>query len=641
VLFSALTRDGFYAPAAHGLRHPLIFYYAHPAALAVNKLRVAQLRDGPLNAHFERLFETGVDEMSWDDVVDAATGPQWPALETVVSYRAHARDIVLSIIRDHPALDAPLDEGDASRHAARWCLAMLCEHERIHLETSSVLMRELDLDYIAGRPAYWPPDHPSVAVTQQQHKDSTTTTTQELLAFRAVAGGVAMLGKPRSWPTFGWDNEYGARSIEVDAFEASPFVTNAQYLDFVTAGGYARPELWTRDGWAWRSFRNAKWPHFWVPRGPAGLHEYALRLPFEELDDLPGDLPAEVNAHEARAYAAWLQSEQRNDYAYRLMTEAETVVERHHAEGALESPDHEWAARESSALRSTIDAPNLNLAYGSPSAVDSAAPTKGGGGNVWQWCDDDFAALPGFRTHDLYDDFSTPCFDGEHSIIMGGSFASTGDEASRWARFHFRPHFHQHAGIRLTRQRLDARPPELTSHDAAPPLARGWAPPAYRTVLDAWTESQRRDAVTSTSSSSSSSSSSSARTTTTTTFASILAPDADEARRRAAQEAVDAERHLARITKSLRVDVTRRAQLRFSPHLVFNRVREGGGRVVARKKKHPPKTTMTTPGAAAAAARARTSLHLKLPRKKLLPAGDSSPQDAWRRGRTSEMARWL
>lgn len=26
---------------AHGLRHPLIFYYGHPAALYVNKLRAA------------------------------------------------------------------------------------------------------------------------------------------------------------------------------------------------------------------------------------------------------------------------------------------------------------------------------------------------------------------------------------------------------------------------------------------------------------------------------------------------------------------------------------------------------------------------------------------------------------------------
>ena len=60
-------------------------------------------------------------------------------------------------------------------------------------------------------------------------------------------------------------------------------------------------------------------------------------------------------------------------------------------------------------------------------------------GNSWTWCEDWFSALPGGNgVHAFYDDFSSPCYDGEHSVIMGGSFMSTGDEASRFARFHFR-----------------------------------------------------------------------------------------------------------------------------------------------------------------------------------------------------------
>ena len=34
-------------------------------------------------------------------------------------------------------------------------------------------------------------------------------------------------------------------------------------------------------------------------------------------------------------------------------------------------------------------------------------------------------------------------------MILGGSFISTGAEATAHARFHFRPHFFQHAGFRL------------------------------------------------------------------------------------------------------------------------------------------------------------------------------------------------
>lgn len=70
-------------------------------------------------------------------------------------------------------------------------------------------------------------------------------------------------------------------------------------------------------------------------------------------------------------------------------------------------------------------------------------------GNVWQWCEDHFNPLVGFAVNKYYDDFSVPCFDGEHQMIVGGSFISTGDEATGWARFHFRPHFFQHAGFRI------------------------------------------------------------------------------------------------------------------------------------------------------------------------------------------------
>lgn len=73
-------------------------------------------------------------------------------------------------------------------------------------------------------------------------------------------------------------------------------------------------------------------------------------------------------------------------------------------------------------------------------------------GNAWEWTEDYFSALPGFEVHPYYEDFSTPCFDGQHHVIQGGSFMSTGNEASVHARYHFRPHFYQHASFRVVEQ---------------------------------------------------------------------------------------------------------------------------------------------------------------------------------------------
>jgi len=96
---------------------------------------------------------------------------------------------------------------------------------------------------------------------------------------------------------------------------------------------------------------------------------------------------------------------------------------------------------------------NLNLAYSSQNPVSAFQPSHTGHrdttGNAWEWTEDHFNPLKGFEVHHVYDDFSTPCFDGKHSMIVGGSFVSTGDEASVFARFHFRPHFLQHSGFRL------------------------------------------------------------------------------------------------------------------------------------------------------------------------------------------------
>ena len=69
-------------------------------------------------------------------------------------------------------------------------------------------------------------------------------------------------------------------------------------------------------------------------------------------------------------------------------------------------------------------------------------------GNVWQWTETPITGFDGFQVHPYYDDFSTPTFDTQHNLIKGGSWISTGNEATRDSRYAFRRHFFQHAGLR-------------------------------------------------------------------------------------------------------------------------------------------------------------------------------------------------
>lgn len=436
-LYSGLAKEeAFYIPPYHNLRHPLVFYYVHTAVLYINKFLVAGLIDAPINPFFERIFETGVDEMSWDDM--NKNSMDWPSIAECLDYRRKAYNLVRDVILTHPSLD----KGSITIDDPSWAIPMGFEHERIHIETSSVLFAELPIQYLK-KPPHWPDYHPSVS------QKSTASVLENPLV--PVAGAQVTLGKPRTWPSFGWDNEYGAQTYNVRSFEAARHpTTNGEFLEFVKALGYNQRKYWTEEGWSWRCFRNVKWPTFWVPYGPQGLHQYQHRVIFDVVD-LVLEWPAIVNVHEAQAYCRW-KSEVDNvlSQPYRLLTELEHNLIREKKDKPV---DYTMVYSGSNIFQEAHI--NGQLAFSSPSPVN-ANPTNSKGfsdvfGNVWQWCSDFVAPLDGFEVHPLYQDFSDPCFDKKHSIIMGGSFISTGDELSIWSRFHFRGHFFQHAGFRLAR----------------------------------------------------------------------------------------------------------------------------------------------------------------------------------------------
>jgi len=452
-LFSALTcEEAYYLRPYHKTRHPLIFYYCHPVTFYINKLIVAGLLVEPLNRDFEFLFETGVDEMSWDDLHE---GDQtvWPTLAEVIDYRKQVYDIVHGLIRTHPVFDEPV-----TMDSPGWALVMCFEHERIHLETSSVLMRELPIQYVR-QPDSWP----TVLLRSEPQPNAWPQAGIHYPASNpmvAVEAGTVRLGKPRSWPSFGWDNEYGEDSREVGAFKANrTLISNGEFYQFVACGAYLEEKYWSESGWAWRRFRNTRWPTFWVQDGPVGSHQYKLRTTFT-IGDMQWDWPVVANYYEARAYCQWRSEQDGARQPYRLLQEKEHIairepVRQRAGDWSVEQPHWLRLDRvmvDEAELESGYEV-NNNLHFGSESPVDRFAPNSLGFhdvfGNVWQWCEDAFHPLPDFRIHPYYLDFSSPCFDGQHQMILGGSFISTGSEASIWARFHFRPHFFQHAGFRM------------------------------------------------------------------------------------------------------------------------------------------------------------------------------------------------
>lgn len=423
-LFEVLTCDEAYYRKPISLRHPLIFYLGHTATFFINKLVLAGVMDQRINPAFESMFAIGVDEMSWDDLNDARY--DWPAVEAVKAYRHAVREMVDRAIRTQP-LSLPI-----GWDCPWWIIVMGIEHERIHLETSSVLIRQHQLKYVKPHPAWEPcrktgpaPENGLVAVPESDVR----------------------LGRDIDNPiVYGWDNEFGRHDARVEAFQASRhLVSNREFLAFVEAGGYADDALWQEEGLAWRNFAQAGHPTFWVRDGG----EWRLRLMLEEVP-MPWDWPAETNYHEAKAFCQWKARE--SGLPVRLPTEDEWQVLCRYA-GADALPDERVAMANLQLDHYASSCPVTEFAHG---------PFFDVIGNVWQWTETPTYPFDGFRTHPIYDDFTVPTFDDRHNLIKGGSWISCGNEAVAASRYAFRRHFFQHAGLRYVVADAPAR--MQTSH---------------------------------------------------------------------------------------------------------------------------------------------------------------------------------
>jgi 5-histidylcysteine sulfoxide synthase/putative 4-mercaptohistidine N1-methyltranferase len=409
-LFECLAGDEAFYTRANRLRHPLIFYYGHTAVFFINKLNVANLIDERIDPRLESLLAIGVDEMSWDDLNDEHF--DWPTPAEVKAYRDQTRALVERFIR---ACDFSLPIGWTS---PLWIVLMGIEHERIHLETSSILIRELPIELVK--------DHP---VWGNICRERGPAPENELLP---VAGGKVELGKAKTNPLYGWDLEYGYSAEEVAPFAASKYlVSNREFLDFIEAGGYQNRTHWTPEGWNWLEFSQAKHPVYWIESEDGYAYRSMLKIV-----EMPWNWPVETNYLEAKAFCNWKSAA--TGKHIRLPTEAEW----HQLRSGVETDQPYWN-----------DAPgNINLEGAmSPCPVDRHEFHDGFHdilGNVWQWTETPVDGYGGYEVHPAYDDFSAPTFDGQHNLFKGGSWISTGNEATKDARYAFRRHFFQSSGFR-------------------------------------------------------------------------------------------------------------------------------------------------------------------------------------------------
>ena len=248
-----------------------------------------------------------------------------------------------------------------------------------------------------------------------------------------IPGGTFHLGATPDLP-FMFDNEKWAHAVEVKPFRmARAPVTNAEFAAFVDAGGYARQECWSYQGWVWKTKARAQQPVYWQHHGQGWQRRH-----FDTWVPLEPHAPVvHVNWYEAEAYCNWA--------GRRLPTEAEWEM----AASAEPTPAHgglsgrkrryPWGDEPPTPERANLEARFSGCVdVGAFPAGDSAFGCRQMAGNVWEWTMDAFYPFPGYIVDYPYREYSAPWF-GYRKVLKGGAWATRSRLAYNTYRNFFPP----------------------------------------------------------------------------------------------------------------------------------------------------------------------------------------------------------
>ncbi len=322
-----------------------------------------------------------------------------PTVAETYHYRQSVDECLIKLLEG--ANDALLDDIEP-------VLVLGLNHEQQHQE-----LLITDIKHVFAQNPLYP-----VFESTDEERESRKVAPQRFVEFDE-----AMVSIGHKGDAFSYDNEGPQHRAFVPAFSLSNRpITNGEYLAFIDAGGYTRPEFWLSLGWS--TVNEQRWdaPLYWVKRED-GWWNFTLSgfRPINESEPV-----THVSYFEADAYANW--------------------------DGARLPTEFEWerAAAGQTIDGNFVDAERFHPAGASASAKDGQLLQMFG--DVWEWTRSAYLPYPGYR--------AVPGALGEYNgkfmcnqmVLRGGSCATSRNHIRPTYRNFFQPEKRwQFTGIRLAR----------------------------------------------------------------------------------------------------------------------------------------------------------------------------------------------
>jgi gamma-glutamyl hercynylcysteine S-oxide synthase len=189
-------------------------------------------------------------------------------------------------------------------------------------------------------------------------------------------------------------------------------VTNGDFLGFIAAGGYSRPEFWSDAGRRWLAESGAQAPKYWF----SSEGDWMTRVM---------DRTGRVDPRHPVCHVSWYEAEAFARFAgKRLPTEIEWEAAASWDPATGRKRVFPWGDEPASPELANLDQLGFGTApVGAYRSNVSPIGCYGMIGDVWEWTSSDFRAWPGFEAFP-YREYSEVFFGDEYKVLRGGSWAT-------------------------------------------------------------------------------------------------------------------------------------------------------------------------------------------------------------------------